>query len=68
MNQLCSVCLGPVSAAFNDFLRMVWEQNSYTIVMATNLIEKSRVSHKGIDLDLVIVMLDPDLFMVILIL
>ena len=68
MNQLCSVYLGPVSAAFNDFLRMVWEQNSYTIAMTTNLIEKSRVSHKGIDSDLVIVILDPDLFMVILVL
>ena len=68
MNQLCSVYLGPVSTAFNDSLRMVWEQNSYTIAMTTNLIEKSRVNHKGIDSDLVIVILDPDLFMVILVL
>ena len=68
MSQLCSVYLGPVSAAFNDFWRMVWEQNSHTIVMVTNLIEKSRVSHKGIDSDLVIVMMDPDLFIVRLVL
>ena len=66
MNQLCCVDLGPVSAAFNDFWRMVWEQNTYTIVMVTNLIEKSRVSHKKIDPDLFIVMLDPDLSIVIL--
>ena len=66
MNQLCCVALGPVSAAFNDFWRMVWEQNSYTIVMVTNLIEKSRVSHKGINPDLFIVKLDPDLFIVML--
>ena len=57
-----------MSAAFNDFWRMVWEQNSYTIVMVTNLIEKSMVSHKGTDSDLVIVMLDPDLFIVMLVL
>ena len=68
MSQLCSVYLGPVSAAFNDFWRMVWEQNSHTIVMVTNLIEKSRVSHKGIDSDLVIVMLDPNVFIVMLVL
>ena len=35
--------LGPVLAAFNDFWRMVWEQNTHTIVMVTNLIERSRV-------------------------
>ena len=47
---------------------MVWEQKSYTIAIATNLIEKSRVNHKEIDSDLVIVMLDPDLFIVMLVL
>lgn len=34
---------GPVAASFNDFWRMVWEQNSEIIVMVTNLIEKSRI-------------------------
>ena len=68
MGQLYYVYLGPVSAAFNDIWRMVWEQNSYTIVMVTNLIEKSRVIHKGINPDLVIVTLDPDLFVVMLVL
>ena len=47
---------------------MVWEQNSYTIAIATNLIEKSRVNSKEIGSDLVIVMLDPDLFIVTLVL
>lgn len=34
---------GPVVAAFDDFWRMVWEQNTHTIVMVTNLVERSRI-------------------------
>ena len=35
--------LGPVVAAFNDFWRMIWEQDANKIIMVTNLVEKSRV-------------------------
>lgn len=36
--------VGPVVAAFNDFWRMIWEQDTDKIIMVTNLVEKSRVS------------------------
>ena len=36
--------LGPVDETKADFWRMVWEQQSATIVMLTNLEEKGKVS------------------------
>jgi len=36
--------LGPTSAAINDFWRMLWKENCFTIVMLTNLVELGKVS------------------------
>ena len=44
--------LGPVPPTFDDFWRMVWEQQSSTIVMLTNLQERHKVCGRVISMKL----------------
>ena len=36
---------GPIPSTIGDFWRLVWEENSRTIVMVTNVKEKSQVRY-----------------------
>ena len=47
-NYLSSFCIhfclsGPKEETVNDYWRMIWEQNTATIVMVTNLKERKEV-------------------------
>lgn len=41
---VCVFSTGPMQETAIDFWRMVWQENTATIVMVTNLVEVGRVS------------------------
>ena len=41
---VCVCAPGPMQETVRDFWRMVWQENSASIVMVTNLVEVGRVS------------------------
>ena len=43
-SSLLLATIGPKEETVNDFWRMIWEQNTATIVMVTNLKERKEVS------------------------
>lgn len=43
------LCAGPMQETVIDFWRMVWQENTATIVMVTNLVEVGRVSGEKCD-------------------